>query len=143
MNGQAQGPRRSLGDHLAAEYRLNLIADRDGGYVAEFPDLPGCLTQGKTLTEVVMMASEARELWIEDAYERGLNIPDPSYPEEYSGKFNLRLPKSLHRALAESAERDGVSLNQYVVMLLARGDAEERAAGGARAGAKREPAGVS
>ncbi|MCY4651536.1 MAG: toxin-antitoxin system HicB family antitoxin [Dehalococcoidia bacterium] len=32
----------------------------------------------------------------------------------------------LHQALVESAERDGVSLNQYVVMLLARGEAEDR-----------------
>ena len=47
-------------------------------------------------------------------------------PVEYSGKFNVRLPKSLHQALSESAERDGVSLNQYVVMLLARGEAEDR-----------------
>jgi hypothetical protein len=53
-----------------------------------------------------------------------MEIPEPSYPEEYSGKFNLRIPRSLHRQLAESAERDGVSLNQYVAALLARGDAQ-------------------
>jgi predicted HicB family RNase H-like nuclease len=39
--------------------------------------------------------------------------------ERYSGKFALRLPKSLHRQLAEGAVRDGVSLNQYLVTLLA------------------------
>ena len=72
------------------------------------------------------MAEEVRPLWIEAAYEHGIDIPLPSYPEEYSGKFVVRLPRSLHRRLAESAERDGVSLNQYVVMLLSGGDAEQR-----------------
>jgi predicted RNase H-like HicB family nuclease len=135
---------RSLEQYLAVQYPLRVTVDReDGGYVIDFPELPGCMTQVERLVDVGPMAEEIRTLWIEDAYGRGLDIPDPSYPEEYSGRFNLRLPKSLHRALADSAERDGVSLNQYVVMLLARGDAEERAAGRARAGAKREPAGVS
>lgn len=63
-------------------------------------------------------------MWIETEYEDGDPIPLPIYPEEYSGKFNLRIPKSLHRKLAKSATADGVSLNQYVTMLLSRGDAQ-------------------
>jgi antitoxin HicB len=97
--------------------------------MAVFPDLPGCLTQGDTLAEVAAMAEDARRLWIEVEYDRGNPIPLPSYPEdEYSGQFRLRLPRSLHRQLAESAAAEGVSLNQYVVMLLARGEAEAKAA---------------
>lgn len=116
--------RLSLDDYLKLQYRFDVIADPDGGWVIDFPDLPGCTTQADTPDEIVPMAEEGRQLWIESMYERGLEIPLPSYPEEYSGKFNLRLPKSLHRKLAESAERDGVSLNQYAVMLLSRGDAQ-------------------
>jgi len=100
---------------------MSVIADRDGGYVVEFPDLPGCITQIETLDELVANANEARELWIETAYERGLPIPEPTYPEQLSGKFNVRLPKSLHRALVDRAEAEGVSLNQLVVYLLSRG----------------------
>ena len=48
-------------------------------------------------------------------------FPEPSY-QEYSGKFNVRLPRSLHRALVDAASQDGVSLNQYVVMLLSSGN---------------------
>ncbi len=70
------------------------------------------------------MAEEIRRLWIETTYEQGLEVPLPTYPEEYSGKFNVRLPKSLHRSLAAGADRQGVSLNQYVVDVLARGDAQ-------------------
>lgn len=40
--------------------------------------------------------------------------------EEYSGKFLVRLPKSLHRQLAEEAEREGVSLNQWITAILSR-----------------------
>ena len=38
---------------------------------------------------------------------------------EYSGKFNVRLPKSLHAALASEAEAEGVSLNQLIMTKLA------------------------
>lgn len=39
---------------------------------------------------------------------------------EYSGKISLRLPKSLHRELAEQAKREGVSLNQYALYKLSK-----------------------
>lgn len=46
------------------------------------------------------------------------DIPLPSSDNSYSGKLLVRMPKSLHRRLAETAEREGVSLNQYIVSLL-------------------------
>jgi predicted RNase H-like HicB family nuclease len=111
--------------YLSLDYPFQAIADPDdGGWVVVCPDLPGCLTQGDTMAELAEMAEEARRLWIETEYDLGADIPLPSYPEEYSGKFNLRLPRSLHRRLAESAEREGVSLNQYVVQLLSERDAQ-------------------
>ena len=118
--------RKPLEHYLGLAYQFLVIADPDGGYVITFPDLPGCFTQVDTLEEVGQAAGEARDLWIETAYAHGLEIPEPSYPEEYSGKFNLRLPRSLHRSLVEAARREGVSLNQYVVAVLARGDAQAR-----------------
>ncbi len=113
-----------LGYYLNLRYSLHTLADPDGGYVVVFPDLPGCMTQVETLEELPAMAEGARQGWIETEYERGNDIPLPSIAEEYSGKFNLRMPRSLHCALAEAAEKEGVSLNQYVVALLARGDAQ-------------------
>jgi antitoxin HicB len=111
---------------LALDYPLNVIADPDGGYVVEFPDLPGCMTQVETLAELSPMAEEVRRLWLETTYEQGLEIPLPSYPEEYSGTLSLRVPRSLHRALAEAAKREGVSVDQYVLTLLSRADSEAR-----------------
>jgi predicted HicB family RNase H-like nuclease len=43
----------------------------------------------------------------------------------YSGKVNLRMPKSLHRDLARRAEKEGVSLNQFMIVALARAVGEE------------------
>ena len=50
------------------------------------------------------------------------SLPEPALgPQrrEYSGKFNVRVPKSLHAALASEAEAEGVSLNQLIVAKLA------------------------
>lgn len=115
--------RRKLTEYLALEYPFRVDADPDGGYVISFPDLPGCMTQVESIGEVASVADEIRRLWITTEYEEGEEIPLPSYPPEYSGKFNVRLPKSLHRRLAQRAEREGVSLNQLVVALLAEGAA--------------------
>ena len=56
-------------------------------------------------------------------------IPPPSVEpaESYSGKWQLRAPKSLHRRLAERAKREGVSLNALAVTLLAEGLGERAA----------------
>ena len=114
--------------YQSLEYPFDVIADPDGGYVIVHPDLSGCLTQVETLDEIPYMVKDARDGWLECEYDVDPNnIPLPSYPPEYSGKFNVRIPKSLHHLLVDAAERDGVSLNQYVVMLLTRGEAEDRA----------------
>jgi predicted HicB family RNase H-like nuclease len=50
------------------------------------------------------------------------SLPEPlvgPQRREYSGKFNVRVPKSLHAALASEAEAEGVSLNQLVLAKLA------------------------
>ena len=58
--------------------------------------------------------------WIEVALEEGIPIPEPAPNEDYIGKFVVRLPRSLHRQLAETAEREGVSLNQFINVALAQ-----------------------
>ncbi len=106
--------------YLNLQYPVTLYPDPEEGYVAQIKDLPGCLTQGETLDETIANINEARELWIETAYESGDDIPLPSTEESYSGKLLVRMPKSLHRRLAEQAEQENVSLNQYIVSLLSR-----------------------
>jgi antitoxin HicB len=58
--------------------------------------------------------------WIETALEDGQTIPLPRSIEDYSGRFVVRIPKSLHQELVEMAEREGVSLNTLVNVALGK-----------------------
>lgn len=109
--------------YLNLKYPVTVYPEPEGGYVAQIKDLPGCLTQVETPDEVISNIEEARELWIETAYEFGDDIPLPKTGKDYSGKVLLRMPRSLHRKLVESAEREGVSFNQYVISLLSERNA--------------------
>jgi len=112
--------RKPLEFYLELKYPVTITPDVTGGYVAEIEDLPGCFTQGETLEETYENMDEARQLWLESAYEDGLDIPLPRGEREYSGKFNVRFPKSLHRRLDQMAFREGISLNQLLVSTLSR-----------------------
>lgn len=60
---------------------------------------------------------------MEAALEDGISIHEPDNLGDYSGQFKLRIPRSLHRSLAEHSKREGVSMNQYCVYLLSKNDA--------------------
>lgn len=115
---------KTLNDYLAMPYRMEIVEDKDeGGYVASYPELPGCITCGETIENAVTNALDAKKAWIEAALEDGLEIHEPDSLQEYSGQFKLRMPRSLHRSLAEHSKREGISMNQYCVYLLSHNDA--------------------
>ena len=104
------------------EYPLQIVSDPTGGFVAHYPDLPGCVTVGETLEEIALMAVDARQSWLTVAHKHGIEIPVPnSSVSSFSGQFRLRLPKSLHQKLSERAEVEGVSLNTLAATILAEG----------------------
>lgn len=109
---------KNLKYYLGLSYKIEIIPAEEGGYVAAIPDLPGCITQGETLEEAINMIQDAKETWLETALENNINIPIPVSDNEFSGKFNLRIPKSLHRDLAQRAKQENVSLNQVATYLL-------------------------
>ncbi len=109
---------KPLDYYLNLKYPITITPDIDGGYVAEVKELPGCFSQGETIEETYENIEDARRLWIESAYEDGVTIPLPKTEKGYSGKFIIRVPKSLHSKLDQIAEREGVSLNQYLVSTL-------------------------
>lgn len=114
---------KTLEYYLALPYKLEIIPDmEEGGYVASYPDLPGCLTIGETMQEVIKNAEDAKTAWLEAAIEDGIAINEPQSAEKYSGQFKLRLPKSLHKTLAEHSKQEGISMNQYCLYLLAKND---------------------
>ena len=109
-------------DYLKLPYNIVVkhVTDQSGAYYfIKVLELDGCMSDGETLEEAYANIREAMEGWIETALEASLTIPLPFDGENYSGKFVVRLPRSLHAKLAMDAEREGVSLNQYTLYKLA------------------------
>lgn len=115
---------KTLNDYMRLSYRMEMIEDQDeGGFVVSYPDLPGCITCGETVEIAVANARDAKREWLAAAIEEGIEIREPDSLEDYSGQFKLRIPRSLHRSLAEHSQREGISMNQYCVYLLSKNDA--------------------
>ncbi len=107
--------------YLALPYRIELIPDPEGWFV-RMPELPGCMSQGDTPEEALEMIRDAQRGWITVARRHGMSIPEPQGASAHShtGRFNVRVPKDVHRALVTAAEEQHVSLNLYVATVLAR-----------------------
>ena len=109
--------------NLAGFNDLKVVPDPDeGGFVVFYPDLPGCITCGETMESAIANAQDAKIAWLTAALEDGIEIQEPDSLDAYSGQFKLRLPKSLHRSLSEHSKREGVSMNQYCLYLLAKNE---------------------
>ena len=115
---------KTLNEYLEMSYRMEIVEDKDeGGFVVSYPDLPGCITCGETIERAIANALDAKKEWLEAALEEGIEIHKPNNLEGCSRQFKLRIPRSLHRVLAEHSQREGVSMNQYCVYLLSKNDA--------------------
>lgn len=105
---------------LNYDIKIRRLAEEEGGgWVGEIPLLPGCMSDGETVEELVANVNDAKKCWLETCLETGRPIPEPQ-EESYSGQLRVRLPKSLHKALTEKAREENTSLNQYIVYQLAR-----------------------
>src|SRR3989344_1259303 len=110
--------KKNLKYYLDLNYTIRLQSNPDGSYFAEVEELPGCMTEGDSKTEVLDMIDDAKLAWLETALKRKITIPEPS-PDEFSGKFNVRVPKFLHRKLVYKARQEDISLNTLVTTTLA------------------------
>ena len=112
--------RDKVKEYLAKPYTRELIRNQDGTWFARVMELRGCMTEGNTKEVALKNLDDAMKGWIDVAIEDGESIPEPLESRSFSGKFVVRVPRSLHRNLAKRAEVEGVSLNQVVVTALAR-----------------------
>lgn len=114
----------TLDHYLNLPYRIEIRPEPDGtGFTASIPVLKGSVAFGETIEEALETINDVKRNWIEIALDRGWQVPEPVTEQlrEYSGKFSLRVPRYLHRRLAEIAEQEGTSLNQLIVALLSEG----------------------
>jgi len=109
---------RDLDYYVHLPYKLVIVPEEAGGFFAEIEELPGCMTQGETMDEVLRNIDDAKHLWLQTAIDDKIEIPLPECMREYSGRFVVRMPASLHHRIAVLADKEGVSLNQMVLSLL-------------------------
>ena len=96
-----------------------IAAEDGGGYLIEIPLLKGCVSDGETIAGALENIKEAKEEWFKYMLENNLPIPEPADVSKYSGKFVVRIPKTLHKTISEQSKLEGLSLNQYVANSLA------------------------
>jgi antitoxin HicB len=97
-----------------------LSAEDGDGFLIEYPDLPGCHSDGDTPEQAIVNGRDAVRSYLLSCSKHGDPIPKPTAPDRSSGQFRVRMPKSLHARLAAQAEKEGVSLNMLVVAAAAQ-----------------------
>ena len=90
-----------------------LSAEEGGGYLVTFPELPGCMSDGETIEEAIINATDAEKEWL-------LASNDWDKTTEKAGRFVTRMPQWIYRGLQYNAVREGVSMNTLIVSMLAR-----------------------
>jgi len=111
--------------YMKLNYKIEITPDNEeGGYALSCPELPGCVTCADNISDGLKLLEDAKQAWLVACIEDNIPVPEPANIESYSGQFKLRIPKSLHRSLAEHSRREGISMNQYCVYLLSKNDTE-------------------
>jgi antitoxin HicB len=105
------------------------LSEEEGtGYLIEYPDLPGCISDGETPEEAVANGRDAVKSYLASCRKYGDKVPKPG--RSASGQWRQRVPKSLHSRLVTRAEQEGVSLNTLVTAMIAEGLGKRQASGG-------------
>lgn len=98
-------------------YRVTWSVE-DNEFVATCTEFPSLSWLAPSKIEALEGLEQLLHEVIADMEEQGEEVPQPISERNYSGKFNVRVGASLHRALAMHAAEDGLSLNQYIVRKL-------------------------
>jgi antitoxin HicB len=107
---------------------LARAANGDGpGWIATVAELPGCQVHGPTAESAAAGMGDAVERWVREARAAGRDVPPPGAAAAHSGKLLVRMPRSLHAELFRASEREGTSLNAYIVAALSASVAWRRA----------------
>jgi len=98
-----------------------LAKEEGGGYLIEFPDLPGCISDGETPEDAIRNGQDALKSYLLTLKEFSRPAPSPGTTSGASGQWRQRVPKSLHSRLTARAKAEGVSLNTLVTAMIAEG----------------------
>jgi antitoxin HicB len=93
-----------------------LSKDEGGGYLVEYTDIPGCMSDGETIEEAIANGREALRDCLAVFRESGRRLPKPSVE---AAQWRQRLPRTLYSKLTRQAESEGVSINSLVTAIIA------------------------
>jgi len=115
---------KSLKYYLGLQYKVEIEYEPiDKSWFAYCPELGkgACYAIGKTQKEALDLLEQEKEDYIKLLYGLSKPIPEPKLTESAlpSGKLVIRITKTLHQKIKDQAENEGVSLNQYIGVVLA------------------------
>ena len=93
-----------------------LSKEEGGGYLVEYPDIPGCMSDGETIEEAIVNGKEALRDCIDVFRESGRKLPKPGVE---AAQWRQRLPRTLYLKLTRQAASEGVSINSFVTAIIA------------------------
>ena len=107
--------------HLVRQYYYHVRwSEDDGAFIATVTEWPSLGTHGDTMAAALGEMEDLLIGIIQEMEADQETYPVPLAAKSYSGRFNVRIPPVLHRELATQAAEQGVSLNQYVTLKLAK-----------------------
>jgi antitoxin HicB len=110
---------------LSYPFTIRPLAEDEGsGFLIEYPDLPGCVSDGETPEEALRNGADAVKAYLSSCAKHGDPLPKPAAA---SGQWRQRVPRSLHARLVARARQEGVSLNALVTAMIAEGLGQRRA----------------
>ncbi len=101
-----------------------LSKEEGGGFLVEYPDIPGCMSDGETIEEAIANGREALRDCIAVLKESGRIVPKPGIE---AAQWRQRLPRTLYTKLTKQAENEGVSINSFVTAIIAEAIGSRRA----------------
>src|SRR5438552_2359306 len=108
----------------AYPFSIHPLSDEDGGgFMIEYADLPGCVSDGDTPEEAIVHGRDAVKAYLLSCVKYKDPIPRPSAA---SGQWRQRVPRTLHARLVSRARQEGVSLNALVTSMIAEGLGRKR-----------------
>jgi antitoxin HicB len=106
-------------------FTIRPLSETDGGgFAIEYPDLPGCISDGETPEDALQQGSDAVKAYLLSCIKHGDPVPRHSAA---SGQWRQRVPRSLHSRLDAKARQEGDSLNTLVTAMIAEGLGQRKA----------------
>ena len=107
--------------YWAEDYSYSVMwSDEDDAFVGRVLEFPSHTARGGSLEEALQGIHSLVEYVLGELASQGEPIPVPFSKRQFSGKLVVRIPKDLHRQLTIESEREGVSLNNWINIKLAR-----------------------